>query len=184
MNNKNSNNKSIIKNFVKLFTSDKNDFIEHYQSDMYFEPKKDNILVNLAGFRDAGLALCEFTVKLESVDDKHVVSFEFNKNSKGEDPDNLGVNDKSVLKKYKELDRLFYAAFENRKFEFTSDDLKIINDLSKGKKLHVMKLTYESNISNKFKSDLEAYIYDVNKCVAYTDKNYDKLMSVFNDTNI
>ena len=97
MNNKNSNNKSIIKNFVKLFTSDKNDFIEHYQSDMYFEPKKDNILVNLAGFRDAGLALCEFTVKLESVDDKHVVSFEFNKNSKGEDPDNLGINDKSVV---------------------------------------------------------------------------------------
>ena len=180
MNKISDSDESLAKYFVELFTSDDNDFIESDEGDIYFEPKKDNILVNLTGFRDTRL-FCEFTVKVESVDNKHVVSFEFNKNSKGEDPDNLGINDKSVLKKYKELDRLFYAAFENRKFELTSDDLKIINNLSKDKNLNIIELMDQSSISSKFMSDLKAYINDINECMAYADKNYDKLMSVFND---
>ena len=174
-------NKSVVNYFVELFGSDENYFTEHNNTGMYFEPKKDNILVSLTGSRDAELALCEFKVKVETINDKNIVSFVFDKDSKGEDPNNLGINDKSVLKKYKELDNLFYAALENRKFEFTHKDLRTIKNEYEDGNLHVMGLLYESKISDKLKSDLATYVDDINKCIAYADKNYDKLMSVFNN---
>lgn len=185
--NKLNKNQSTVNYFIELFTSYENYFTNHKKTTMYFEPKKnDRILVNLSGFRDADLTLCEFAVKTEIVNDKNVVTFTFNKNSKGEDPENLGINDKVVLNKHKELHKLFYAALENRKFEFTSNDLKIVEDLYKDRNgnLNVVAVIHAINTSDKLKSDLKMYMDDINKCMVYTDKNYDKLMSVFNDTNI
>ena len=181
--NKISNNNSIVKNFVELFTAN-DDFVESEKTDIYFEPKRNNILVNLAGFRDAELALCEFKVKVETVNHKNIVSFIFDKDSKGEDPDNLEINNKSVLKTYKELDSLFYGAFENRKFEFTFNDLEVIKDLSNNESLDIIELLDDNKVSDKLKSDLKSYIDSVNKCISYADKNYDKLMSVFNDMSM
>lgn len=134
MNKISNNNESLAKYFVELFTAD-DDHVESENVDIYSDTKGDSILFRLSGFRGVDFSLCEFTVKVETVNNKNIVSFIFNKESKwdkwnkGEAPDKSRIADKSVLKIYEELDSLFYGAFKNKKFEFTSNDLKIMKKL-------------------------------------------------------
>lgn len=188
-----NNNESLVKYFIELFTADDSLYVESEKAYISSGHKKDNILIKVQGFRGANFSLCEFTVKVETTNNKNIVSFIFNKegrfnkiNNFGEVPDLSHISDKSVLKTYNKLDSLFYGAFKNKKFEFTLNDLKIMKKLFdiEGLDIYGIIELHKSSISSKFKSDIKLYVDDINKCMRYADENYDKLMSVFNDRNI
>lgn len=74
MNKISNNNESLAKYFVELFTAD-DDHVESENVDIYSDTKGDSILFRLSGFRGVDFSLCEFTVKVETVNNKNIVSF-------------------------------------------------------------------------------------------------------------
>ena len=72
-----NNNESLVKYFIELFTADDSLYIESEKAYISSGHKKDNILIKVQGFRGANFSLCEFTVKVETTNNKNIVSFIF-----------------------------------------------------------------------------------------------------------